>query len=64
MTWVSLKSGLASSGSVIMHRQPARHANATATSKRVLCLTEISMMRLIMGDAAVDSRQDNALARE
>src|SRR5207302_1011839 len=55
MTWVSLRSGMASSGSVIMDRQPHRQAKATPTSKRVLCLTEISMMRLIMADAAADS---------
>src|SRR5438270_1594260 len=55
MTWVSLRSGMASSGSVIMDRQPHRQAKATPTNKRVLCLTEISMMRLIMADAAADS---------
>src|SRR5205823_10334902 len=48
MTCVSLKSGVASRGSVIIDHHPTKQANAIAASTRALCLTEMSMMRLIM----------------
>src|SRR5260370_18430948 len=48
MTWVSLRSGVASSGTVVIAHQPATHAAATTAQTRILLLTEKSMIRLIM----------------
>src|SRR5690348_11039944 len=51
MTCVSLKSGVASSGSPSIAQQPKIQASATETNTRNLCSTEKSMMRLIMDGA-------------
>src|SRR5580693_6301749 len=47
MTWVSLKSGVASSGNVRIAHQPAMHAIATVARTASLFLTEKSMILLI-----------------
>src|ERR1700680_2510173 len=48
MTWVSLRSGMASSGRCIMDQAPQVQAAATSTKTRYLFLTESSMIRLII----------------
>src|SRR6266849_6482131 len=48
MTCVSLRSGVASSGSVTMAHQPAMQAKPISESTASLCFTEKSMIRLIM----------------
>src|SRR5580693_2101424 len=47
MTWVSLKSGVASSGNVRIAHQHAMHAIATVARTASLFLTEKSMILLI-----------------
>src|SRR3954462_12111014 len=51
MTCVSLRSGIASSGSAFNDHQPPTQASAAQASTRNLCCTEKSMMRLIMTEA-------------
>src|ERR1700751_2812768 len=49
MTWVSLRSGMASSATRCMDHQPATQAANTSAKTTTLFSTEKSMMRLIMG---------------
>src|ERR1700680_1020875 len=48
MTWVSLRSGMASRGRCIMDQAPQAQAAATSTKTRYLFLTENSIIRLII----------------
>src|ERR1700724_3187663 len=48
MTWVSLRSGVASSGRFIIDQAPQKQAMATSAKTRNLFLTEKSMIRLII----------------
>src|ERR1700704_3250801 len=57
MTWVSLRSGVASRGKCIMDQTPHIHAMPTRAKTRNLFLTEALMMRLIIaGPRVVESR--------
>ncbi len=49
MTWVSLRSGIASSGTCLSDQAPTTAAAATSSRTRNLFLSEKSMMRVIMG---------------
>src|ERR1700757_76982 len=49
MTWVSLRSGMASSGTRSMDHQPAMQAASTSAKTTTLFSTEKSIMRLITG---------------
>src|SRR5438309_1123430 len=48
MTWVSLRSGVASSGRCVMDQAPQAQAAATSANTRYLFLTENSIIRLSM----------------
>ncbi len=48
MTWVSLRSGVASRGSVTIAHHPAMQARAMVANTASLCSTEKSMIRLII----------------
>src|SRR3977135_275111 len=57
MTWVSLRSGVASRGNCIMDQAPHTHAMPTRANTRNLFLTEALMMRLIIArPRVVESR--------
>src|ERR1700730_17675675 len=57
MTWVSLRSGVASRGRCIMDQAPHTHAMPTTANTRNLLLTEKLMIRLLhAGPRVVESR--------
>src|SRR5207248_533560 len=58
MTCVSLRSGIASSGTVFIDQTPATAATATSRNTRKRCFAENSMMALIM---AIRSRRPRRL---
>src|ERR1700730_15220980 len=63
MTWVWLRSGVASRGRCIMDQAPHTHAMPTRANTRNLFLTEKLMMRLIIaGLRVVESRGGSHLA--
>src|SRR5882762_152728 len=49
MTWVSLRSGVASNGRCVIDQKPQRHPARTMARTRTLLRDEKSMMLLIMG---------------
>src|ERR1700687_5355837 len=57
MTWVSLRSGVASSGTVIIAHQPTRQPPTPRAQTRSLFSTEKSMMWLIMAGSLMAGRQ-------